>query len=302
VHAFKLVVVERCVQRELCFSSDSRRMLDRLPRRKQDIAQDEQVDSNDDSTQGADATSKMADEVVRERYAAAGQRYARGDLLANVVDGGGQTRVCGPSISMARTRSPSRVAVEKESSGAFDAAAVPVPPHGGGSTAGHTTGSRGGFRPGELLRAPWTQWETEQLVHKSCLKGLLPTALLEQYVFWRCGPRIVRGYSTRASIGSQLLVKLWPSPDDDSFGLLDSAEAAAVAEASSAAASSSTASSGRERERTREVGGGARGGGGGSESRRARRKAAVQGVHMAVTRYSFAVVQGRHHHHHPLLL
>ena len=30
-------------------------------------------------------------------------------------------------------------------------------------------------------------------------------------MFWRVGPRIVRGYSTRSSIGTQLLIKLWPA-------------------------------------------------------------------------------------------
>lgn len=54
----------------------------------------------------------------------------------------------------------------------------------------------------------WAQWDSENLVNAASLVGLLPDVLLEQYVFWRAGENIVRGYALPEAIGSQLLVRL----------------------------------------------------------------------------------------------
>ena len=103
------------------------------------------------------------------------------------VETGGAEHVTGPSLAIARTRAPARVAAE------------------------HTSGPGGGLDTG--FGSEWAQWGREHFVSGDALVGLLPDALRARYVFWRTGPNVVRGYALPAAIGSQLLVRLHSGGD-----------------------------------------------------------------------------------------
>ena len=176
VHAYEIVVVERSAQRRLVFSSHAAHALASLPLRE-------------------DATTRhAAADGARSAAASRGLVCASGDVFAFVVDSGGHKAVCGSSLTIARTRSHAREKAERNATVS------------GGS-------ALSGFRDAaEAACAEWAEARTELHVSADALVGLIPDALLSQYVFWRTGRNILRGYALPASIGSQLLVRLHRTP------------------------------------------------------------------------------------------
>jgi hypothetical protein len=55
--------------------------------------------------------------------------------------------------------------------------------------------------PSARLLALFAESDLELFVPDRCLKGVLPDAILEQYQFWKTGPRLLRGYLRRKPLG-----------------------------------------------------------------------------------------------------